>query len=292
MTYSVDCDLRALRRRTEFGEARRDGVRDGVEAACWRGVFALCGYGLAGVAADADTRVDLDFAENGDAVSDCSFCALAVAEDVDRFVAVRADERAHVFDDAEHLDVDLTKHFDGFANVGERDGRWSCDDDCARDRDGLNQGELDVTGARREIDQQVVELTPDHAAQKLRDDAVQHRAAPNHRRVAGTQQAHRDHLDALRFDGMDALVGRGARFFAGAEHDGDVGAVDVGVEQADFVAEFGEGEREINGDCGFADASFAAGDGDEIFYAGDGLARGELLGLRYWRHISVCFPKS
>ena len=59
-----------------------------------------------------------------------------------------------------------------------------------------------------------------------------------------------------------------------AEHDGHVGAVDVGVEQADFVAEFREREREIDGDGGFADAAFAAGDRDEIFYAGDRLASG------------------
>ncbi len=84
---------------------------------------------------------------------------------------------------------------------------------------------------------------------------------------------------------MDALVGRGARFFARAKHDGNVRAVDVGVEQADFVAKFRECQREVDGDCGFADAAFAAGDRDQIFYAGDWLARRELLGLRCWRHF-------
>ncbi len=287
MTRSVYRDLRALGGRAEFGEPRCEGVRQGVEAARGSGVFALRCDGLAGIATDADARIDFDFAEDGHAVSDRGFRAFAVAEDVDGLVAVRADEGAHVFDDAEDFDVDLAEHFDGFANVGEGDGRWSGDNDGAGDRDGLDQGELDVAGARRKIDQEIVELAPDDAAQELRDDAVQHRAAPNHRCVAGAEQAHRDHLDALRFDRMNALVGRGPRFFLRAEHDGDVRAVDVSVEQADLVAEFRESERKIDGDCGFADAAFAAGDGDEIFYAGDWLARGELLGLGCWRHFVV-----
>ena len=156
--------------------------------------------------------------------------------------AVRADEGAHVFDYAEDFDIDLAEHFDGFADVGEGDGGGRGDDDRAGDRDGLDQRELHVAGAGREIDQQIVELAPDYAAQELRDYAVEHRAAPDHGLVAGIQQAHRDHLDALDFDRDGCAfraVARGSS--RRAEHDGDVGAVDVGVEQADFVAEFREG---------------------------------------------------
>src|ERR1700756_366590 len=53
-----------------------------------------------------------------------------------------------------------------------------------------------------------------------------------------------------------------------------------------LVAELGEGQREVDRDGGFADAAFAAGDGDEIFYARDRLAFGHLLGLRCaWWHL-------
>jgi hypothetical protein len=48
------------------------------------------------------------------------------------------------------------------------------------------------------------------------------------------------------------------------------------------VAEFYEGESEIDGDGGFADAAFAAGDGYEILYAGDGMAFGLWHGC--WGH--------
>jgi hypothetical protein len=43
------------------------------------------------------------------------------------------------------------------------------------------------------------------------------------------------------------------------------------------VGELREGEREVHGDGGFADAALAAGDGNEVFHAGDGLALRHLL---------------
>jgi len=52
------------------------------------------------------------------------------------------------------------------------------------------------------------------------------------------------------------------RLLQSSEHDGDIGAVDVGVQQSDLVAEFYQGQGEIDGDRGFANATFAAGDRD------------------------------
>ena len=68
---------------------------------------------------------------------------------------------------------------------------------------GLDQAELHVAGARRQVDDQVIQLAPHHAAQKLLHDAVQHRPAPDHRLVARRQQPHRDQLQAVRFDRHD-----------------------------------------------------------------------------------------
>jgi hypothetical protein len=110
-----------------------------VEALCAYGVFALQGYGLAGVAAYADARVDFDFAEDGDAVGLRGFCAFAVAEDVDRLGTVGAGEGAHVFHYAEDFDIDLAKHFDGFADVGEGYGGRRGDYDRAGYGYGLDQ---------------------------------------------------------------------------------------------------------------------------------------------------------
>src|SRR5258708_31143185 len=99
----------------DFVEASADGAGDVEHAFCADGVFAEERDGLAGVAADADARIDFDFAEDGDAVGLRGFRAFAVAEDVDRLAAVRAGEGAHIFYDAEDFDIDLAKHFDGLA---------------------------------------------------------------------------------------------------------------------------------------------------------------------------------
>jgi hypothetical protein len=89
-----------------------------VQTFCDGGVFALGGYGFAGVAAYANAGVDFDFAQDGHAVFPGGFGPFAVAEDVDGFLAVGADEGAHVFDYSEDLNVYLAEHFDGFADVG------------------------------------------------------------------------------------------------------------------------------------------------------------------------------
>src|SRR5262249_43235756 len=194
-----------------------------------------------------------------DAVGLGGFGAFAVAEDVDGLGAVRAGKARHVFDHAEDFHVDLAEHFDGFANVGEGNDRRRGNHYCAGNRDGLNECELYVAGAGRKVDDEVIEFAPLDAAQKLRDDGVQHRPAPDHGLVAGIEQAHRDHLHALGVDRNDLLAHGGERFLSGAEHDRHVGAVDIGVEQADFVAELGESEGKVDGYGGFANAAFAAG---------------------------------
>jgi hypothetical protein len=51
------------------------------------------------------------------------------------------------------------------------------------------------------------------------------------------------------------------------------------------VAELRQSESEIHGDRGLADAAFAAGHRDEIFYARDRLAFGHLLWCWNWWHF-------
>ena len=66
--------------------------------------------------------------------------------------------------------------------------------------------ELHVAGARRQIDHEVIQLAPIHAAQELLDDAVQHRPAPHQRLVAGIEKPHRHQLDAVVLERLDALA--------------------------------------------------------------------------------------
>ena len=159
-----------------------------------------------------------------------------MAKNINRLAAVRARERAHVLDHAEHFYIHLAEHFDRFAHVGERDGRWRGNNNRARDRDRLDQRQLHVPGAGRKIDDQVIQFAPLHAAQKLRNHAVQHRPAPDHGLVAGIQQAHRNHFQPLRLHGDDVLIGRGLRLLRRAQHDRHIWPINVGVEQTHFVA--------------------------------------------------------
>ena len=98
-------------------------------------------------------------------------------------LAGRADEVAHVLDQPERRDVQLLVHPDRAAGVGQRHALRRRHDDRAGDRHGLAQAERHVAGARRQIDDQVVEVVPRHFAEELLDDAVQHRPAPDDRRV-------------------------------------------------------------------------------------------------------------
>ena len=110
---------------------------------------------------------------------------------------MRAGEIAHILDDAQNRHADLLEHMNRFARVLERDVGRCGDDDGTGERRGLNQDELYVAGAGRQIDDEVIEVAPVDIAQELLNDAVEHRAAPDQRLVAGIQKPHRHDLHAV-----------------------------------------------------------------------------------------------
>ena len=65
----------------------------------------------------------------------------------------------------------------------------------------LRQGHLHVAGARRQVDQQHVQLAPLHLGQHLLQRAHQHRPAPDHRLVLGRHQADGHQRDAVIAEG-------------------------------------------------------------------------------------------
>ena len=96
----------------------------------------------------------------------------------------------------------------------------------AGDRDFLRQGELDVAGAGRQVDKQVIDVVPFALEQQLLQGLAEHGAAPDHGLVGVDQKADRHHLDAAvghyRHEFAVCLVG----FTVGhAEHGGLAGAV-------------------------------------------------------------------
>ena len=123
--------------------------------------------------------------------------AAALPKMSDSWLQFGHDEVAHVLDDAERRDVELLVHRHRAAAVGERHLLRRRHDDRAGDRNGLAEAERDVAGARRHVDDQVVEIDPAHFAEELLQRAVQHRPAPDDRRVVAGQEAHRDDLQAV-----------------------------------------------------------------------------------------------
>ena len=120
------------------------------------------------------------------------------------------------------------------------------------------------------IDDEVVEIDPAHFAEELLQRAVQHRTAPDDRRIVAGQEAHRDDLQAVLLR-RDDLLAVGGELRLQAEHDRHVRAVDVAVDDADAAAALGERDREVDCDGRLADAALAGADRDDVLDAGQRL---------------------
>jgi hypothetical protein len=211
--------------------------------------------------------VEFDRAEEGDVELLRGALGAPTGEDVDFVVAVRAGEVAHVLNDAEDFDIDLVEHFEGLARILQGDVGWGGDDNSAGERHGLHEGDDDVAGAGREVDEEDVEVAPFHLLQKLADDLVKHGAAHDEGLVAGEMNPTEMTLTPWARLGSIWLLAR-MRGLRSAHHERDVGAVDVGVDEADAMAELSERDGEVDGEGGFADAALAGSDGNDGFDSG------------------------
>ena len=107
---------------------------------------------------------------------------------------------------------------------------------------------------------------------------MQHRAAPDQRLVAGIQKSNRDDFEPVSFERLNAVVAKNFGLRVDAEHQRDVGPVDVGIEQADLVSELRQDNREIDGERGLSHTAFAGTDGDDSAYTGKGCGDGGCCG--------------
>jgi hypothetical protein len=246
---------------------------DGVELHGKRRVGSGERYGHTVVAALADFGDEFNGAQEGEVELLCGSLGAAAGKNIDFLMAVGAGEVGHVLDDAEDFDVDLVEHFEGLAGVLEGNVGRSRDDHCAGKRHGLDQRDDDVTGAGRQIDEEYVELAPFHLLEELADDLVEHGSAHDEGLVPRRDESYGDDLNAVGDVGLDLVVRKDGRLAGTAHHEGDIGSINVGVDEADAVAELGESDGEINGKCGFADAAFAGSDSNDGFDAREGGGR-------------------
>src|SRR6202012_3095339 len=119
--------------------------------------------------------------------------------------------------------------------------------DHSGDGDGLHQGKMDVTRTRRHIDHEIIQLIPMDFGYELADGAAGHGATPDHRILLIDQQADAHELDAIFFerddDAFAVLTGHHHRTLAAnAKHNGNTGAIDIGIHETDACAPTRQGQ--------------------------------------------------
>ncbi len=195
--------------------------------------------------------------------------AATFAEEVGDFVAVGAVEAGHVFDEAEDWDIHGAGHGGGFAGVEEGDFlRGGDDDDTVKAGDELHNAEGFVAGTGWEIDDEVVECAPIDFREEFTDHAHFERTAPNDRGVRRLEEEfHGDGEDVEGTeDGFESGVAADHAGAFEAEHLGNVGSGDIGVEYADNVTFPSEGGGEVDGNSGLADTAFTGENDNFVFH--------------------------
>jgi hypothetical protein len=96
----------------------------------------------------------------------------------------------------------------------------------------LNDGELNVSGSWRKVQDEIVERRPGDLAEKLLGVASDHRTAKDCGRTVVEQEAHRHEFQALPLYGQDPIFIISHRAFIAPEHQCNAWAVEVAVTEA------------------------------------------------------------
>src|SRR6185312_2387006 len=141
------------------------------------------------------------------------------------------------------------------------------DNDCTGYLDGLHEAERNVARARRQIDNEHVELRPFHSARELLHRLRYHGPAPDRRRSLAQKETEADERESHHFNRNYVLVSRHAnllRAVLDSEQDRHTGAVDIGVEEADYESRANEREGEADCDRTLSNAALSRTDGDDV----------------------------
>ena len=178
-----------------FGLERGDGVGEPVAIEFLDA--ALVGEG-------GELRVDGHLGEQRETALFRGLRALALAEEVDPPPAVGAGEIAHVLHKADDGHRHLLRHLHGLLHHHADKLLRGGDDHDAGERDGLKDAQRHVAGARRHIDEEVVDV-PENVGPELGDHAADDGAAPDDGvSLVLQQQVHAHHVDACAVAGSGA----------------------------------------------------------------------------------------
>src|SRR5207245_1107239 len=110
------------------------------------------------------------------------------------------------------------------------------------------------------------ELTPLYRGQKRLDDGMQHRPPPDQRLITWVEKTDGNDLQPMNLERHNPVIRQDLRLGAGSQHEWYVWAVDVSIEQANFMAELRQCDRQVNCQRSFVHAalSIARASGSEI----------------------------
>ena len=149
---------------------------------------------------DADGRIERDRPEPAHAEAPDRARLRHLAEHGDRLAAVRADERGHVLDRAEHADPAGREELEQPLRVEVRDVLRPDDDDHAVERQRPHQLLLHVARPRRQVDQQVVELAPRRLGDELAQQQLGRDRRQRERLVLADQEPDRHEPEPVHLD--------------------------------------------------------------------------------------------
>ena len=163
----------------------------------------------------------------------------------------------------------VAEHADSFLDVRQGDRLRRRHYDGPFHRDVVDQGDVDVSGSRRHIHEEEVKLSPAHLQDHLLEGVASHRTSPDKSLFRIGEIADRHPFHTVFLDREEYfLVFRnllGSRYFLlGAGHKGNRRSINIGVCEAHFVSEPGEGDRQVDGHGGFTHTALAGCYSDDM----------------------------
>lgn len=134
------------------------------------------------------------------------------------------------------------------------------------DNNLLHNAQLNITGARRQIEDEHIQLAPLDLMKQLLQRLHDHQAAPDDRLLLADQISDAHALDAIVLHGdKSSLVGQpGLARFRQVQQSRDRRPEDVRVEQPGPAPLPRERQTEVDGERGFSYAALGAGHGDDL----------------------------
>ncbi len=189
---------------------------------------------------------------------------------------MRADHTRHILDHAEDREIHHLDKLDGLRRIQNRDilgGRH--DHSAFHVRCELDDIQRLVTGSRRKIHDQIIEIAPFHVAEELFGSGRLHRSAPDNGTIGLVQK--KGHRDDFKRTGHlhrhDVIADRLKTEILDPEHLADRRTVEIEIQKTGLISMVGKCIGKIYRDGTFPDPAFSGEDKNDVTYVDIGLFR-------------------